>query len=115
MELEKVVIVILGYILTILISTLVVRLSTGFLHKSKEKKRKKSFFDVGFFVGLFEDVIIITFVLLNQFMALALVFTAKTIVRASDIKEKPEYYLVGTLANFSTALLCALLIKFLID
>ncbi len=112
MELEKVVIVILGYILTILISTLVVRLSTGFLHKSKEKK---SFFDVGFFVGLFEDVIIITFVLLNQFMALALVFTAKTIVRASDIKEKPEYYLVGTLANFSTALLCALLIKFLID
>lgn len=58
----------------------------------------------GFVIGKIEDVLVITFVLLGEFTALALVFAAKSIVRRDPETEHASYYVLGTLANFTWAL-----------
>lgn len=51
-------------------------------------------------IGNLERLLIVAFIMLNQFTAIALVLTAKSITRygrISDDKEFAEYYLLGTL------------------
>jgi len=71
-------------------------------------------FGTGFVIGVCENFVVITFVLINEIIGLALIFTAKTIVRANDISKEPQYYLVGTMVNFAYSLFIAMLIRFLI-
>jgi hypothetical protein len=61
--------------------------------------------DIGFWIGLFETIIIFVFVLNKEFSGLALIFGAKEFVRKEEIKEDPTYYLLGTLINFGVSLL----------
>jgi len=55
--------------------------------------------------------LIVIFVHLAEYTAIAIIFAAKEIVRSDKIKEKPSYYLLGTLLNVVLSLLCALVIK----
>lgn len=55
-------------------------------------------------IGKLEDVVVVSFVAVGAYTALALVFSAKGIVRAQTGKEQPSYYILGTLANFVWAL-----------
>ncbi len=73
--------------------------------------------NAGMIIGFFERFLILTFVLLNQYMALGLVFTAKSIARFENLKEREfsEYYLVGTLASFTFAVFCGLILKFILE
>lgn len=57
----------------------------------------------GFVIGKLEDILVVTFVLLSAYTALALVFAAKNIVRRDADKEHESYYVLGTLANFTWA------------
>lgn len=65
---------------------------------------------VGVYIGKLENVLVITFVILGDFTALALVFAAKGIIRARDDKHA-SYYLLGTLVNFTWSLVVALLAR----
>jgi len=67
----------------------------------------------GMVIGLFERFLVLTFVLLGQYMAMGIILTAKSIARFENLKEREfsEYYLVGTLASFSFAILCGLALK----
>lgn len=103
-----VLIIILGYFLTFLSSTIIVRLS---VNKLKKKQKLRIDFDTGFIIGLCENFIILTFVLMNEIIGLALVFAAKTIVRRKDIEKDPKYYLVGTMINFTYSVFMAVLLK----
>jgi hypothetical protein len=65
----------------------------------------------GFVIGKLEDVLVLSFVVVDAFTALALVFAAKNLIR-KDVDEKHEsYYVLGTLANFTWALGIGLLAK----
>lgn len=59
-------------------------------------------------VGKLEDVLVVSFVMVEAYTALALVFAAKGIVRVEGGREHASYYILGTLANFTWALLVAL-------
>ena len=55
-------------------------------------------------IGYLERFIVLTFLLEGQYGAIAFVFTGKAILRFRSLS-RAEYYLVGTLASFSWAIL----------
>lgn len=55
--------------------------------------------DVGFVVGKCENVLILTFMVVGAYTALAVVFAAKSIVRRKDMQNDSKYYLAGTMTN----------------
>lgn len=62
--------------------------------------------DTGRAVGKVENVLVLTLVALGAYTALAIVFTAKSIVRYQDMNSgNTTYYLTGTVANFTYSLL----------
>lgn len=58
-------------------------------------------YTTGMIIGKCENVLILTLMLLGGYTGLAVVFAAKPIARADEFKQHPEYYLAGTLLNFS--------------
>ena len=72
-----------------------------------ESKRRK----VGFIVGRCENILILTFMLLNEVTALVIIIGIKGLVRREEIEKKPGYYLVGTIINLTLSILLGLLIK----
>jgi len=66
---------------------------------------------VGRWIGACEHFLVVTFVLVNEYTAIGLIFAAKELVRSREIKEKASYYLLGTLLSVSFAILFGLLTK----
>ncbi|RLA84592.1 MAG: hypothetical protein DRG31_04735 [Deltaproteobacteria bacterium] len=62
----------------------------------------------GRIIGYLERFIVLTFLLQGQYSAIALIFTGKSILRFRSLG-RAEYYLVGTLAGFSWAILWGVL------
>lgn len=65
----------------------------------------------GKIIGKCENIIILTFVLVGELTGLALIFAAKSIVRQKQIEENAEFYLSGTMVNFTTSLVIAFILK----
>ena len=65
----------------------------------------------GALIGFLERALVLTFVLLNQYTAIGLVLTAKSIARFEELKKRhfAEYYLIGTLASVLFAVLVGIL------
>ena len=64
-------------------------------------------------IGSLERFIIICMLLLGQYSAVALVFTAKSIVRFKDFEDRSfaEYYLYGTLLSVAVSITLFALLK----
>jgi hypothetical protein len=75
---------------------------------------QNSLMGAGRYIGYFERFIVVTFVLMGQYDAIALILTGKSIAR---FREQPqvEYYLVGTFSSLSWAILCGLGLKALLN
>lgn len=71
-------------------------------------------FDIGAIIGKCENLLVLTFILMGAYTGLALIFTAKSIVRSDDIKKDPRYYLGGTLVNFTFSVVMAVLLQWLL-
>lgn len=73
--------------------------------------------NAGFYIGLFERIIVFVFALNNNIEAIGFIFAAKSIIRFPEVREEKhfaEYYLVGTLSSFTLALLLGIATKSLI-
>lgn len=71
--------------------------------------------DTGVIVGKCENLLIPTLIILDAYTALAIIFTAKTIVRAEDMKsENTLYFLAGTMINFTYSVCIGIIIKIII-
>lgn len=68
-------------------------------------------------VGAVERVLTLTFVLLGQYEALALILAAKSIARFEELKtrEFAEYYLIGTLSSITFAMLVGIFTSWLLS
>ena len=68
---------------------------------------------VGATIGILERILIVTFVLAGADAAIGLVIAAKTIARFRQLDDRDfaEYYLLGTLASVSVAILTALVAR----
>ncbi|WP_407426746.1 DUF3307 domain-containing protein [Arcticibacter sp.] len=70
--------------------------------------------DAGKWIGILERLIIFVLVVFDQYAAIALLTTAKSILRFSESKnaqERSEYVLIGTLISITFALVTGLIIK----
>lgn len=60
----------------------------------------------GRIIGIFEALLVVTFVISYQYSAIGFVLTAKSVARFEWLKEqkKAEYFLIGTLTNIAVAI-----------
>jgi hypothetical protein len=67
--------------------------------------------NAGKYIGMFERVLILTFILIQQYTAIGFLIGAKSILRFGE-KERTqmEYVLIGTLISFSIALFLGILV-----
>lgn len=75
--------------------------------------------NAGAWIGYLERLLILTFILINQFGAIGFLLAAKSVLRFGDIKENDhrkinEYILLGTLTSFSMTIALGLIAKQLI-
>lgn len=70
----------------------------------------------GTLIGIFERVIILTFVLLGQYEAIGFLITGKSIIRFASQHEdiRSEYVLVGTMMSYAMAILTGVAINYLL-
>lgn len=67
----------------------------------------------GKYIGIFERVIILTLVLLNQYEAIGFLITGKSIIRMNS-RGQTEYVLAGTLMSYAYAILTGILVNYLL-
>ncbi len=116
------------YILVVLSAYLIVVFPVGFLIGKATKKwqneiedahKKNSLDDAGRYIGIFERILVLTFILTSNFSAIGFLIAAKSILRFSDKSEsgarkQTEYVLIGTLISFTITILLGLLVRYLV-
>ncbi|MFD1095847.1 DUF3307 domain-containing protein [Salegentibacter chungangensis] len=70
----------------------------------------------GRYIGIFERVLVLTFILTGNFSAIGFLIAAKSILRFSDksdtgARKQTEYVLIGTLMSFAVTIIIGLLIR----
>lgn len=70
----------------------------------------------GLWIGIFERIIILTFVLLSQYEAIGFLITGKSIIRFSAKNEgiRSEYVLLGTMASYGVTILLGVVLKYVL-
>ncbi len=99
-----------GYIIKHSIAKIAPRITNVHL---QEEDESIEILNGGKLIGQFERLIILTFVLLNQYEAIGFLITGKSIIRFAerDGKLRSEYVLVGTLMSFAIAIITGVVIK----
>ena len=83
-----------------------------------EEGEQHSLKKAGRYIGIFERILVLTFVLSSNFSAIGFLIAAKSILRFSDSKgarKQTEYVLIGTLMSFAICIVVGLLINQLIQ
>jgi len=80
-----------------------------------EEQQKKERLAAGRIIGKCENIIILSFILMEAYTALALVVTAKTLIRKEEIEKNEMFFLVGTLTNVSYSVLVGFIMRLLIN
>jgi hypothetical protein len=83
----------------------------------KENSNSSEILDGGKLIGQFERLIILTFVLLNQYEAIGFLITGKSIIRFAQKDEnlRSEYVLVGTMMSYAIAIITGVIINNLLN
>ncbi|MFW6196833.1 MAG: hypothetical protein ACOC5D_05805 [Thermoplasmatota archaeon] len=109
-------IVIGGYLFLLGTSGILVKKIISYISKDDSdmdiSQREK---DTGFVIGKCENVLLLTFMLLNAYTALALIFVAKTVVRKEDMSKNTLYFLSGSMINVTYSITIAVIIKTLLN
>jgi hypothetical protein len=113
-----------GFVLLLLTSSKVVKaILKTITHKEiediaaedkPEESVKKRRMEIGAIIGKCENVLVFIFLMLDAFTALALVVTAKTIVRKEEIEKNSMFFLAGTLINVSYSVVVGYIAKLLL-
>ncbi len=102
-----------AYVLGFMVDSLVLRAILRFLSPELRARvgRGLDVRDVGFWIGMCEHFLVVTFVLFHDFVAIGIVFAAKEFVRSDKVKQDPTYYLLGTMLNISMAVFWGLTLR----
>ncbi len=112
--------------LAILVAYLIVIFPVGFIigkategwqQEIAKEGAQNSLKKAGRYIGIFERILVLTFILINNFAAIGFLIGAKSILRFSDTKgarKQTEYVLIGTLMSFAICILIGLAIQYLI-
>lgn len=74
--------------------------------------------DAGRYIGIFERLLVLTFILTGNFSAIGFLIAAKSILRFNDkaeigARKQTEYVLIGTLMSFSITIILGLLVNYI--
>lgn len=106
------IIIITGYALLLLTSGILVRsVLSKISHKEKKEIAADNQWDTGAVIGKCENILIITFILSNEFTALAIIFAAKTLIRKDDIEKNSLFYLAGNMINVTYSIVFGVILK----
>jgi hypothetical protein len=113
--------------LAVLIGYLIVIFPVGFIiGKATERWQKEiakedeqsSLKKAGRYIGIFERILVLTFILSSNFSAIGFLIGAKSILRFSDSKgarKQTEYVLIGTLMSFAICIVVGLMIRYITE
>lgn len=81
--------------------------------------QNSSLSEAGRFIGIFERILVLTFILTQNFSAIGFLIAAKSILRFSEktgsgARKQTEYVLIGTLMSFAITILLGLLVNYII-
>ncbi|MEO9474529.1 MAG: DUF3307 domain-containing protein [Cyclobacteriaceae bacterium] len=114
-------------VLITIIAFLVVSWPSGYLigymtegWKKKVDGSKKSLKKAGETIGVIERVLILVFILIDEWSAIGFLLAAKSVFRFGDLntrkaRRNTEYILIGTILSFAFSVVLGLLTLFLID
>lgn len=109
--------VFIGYLLIIFPAGFLIGKATQRWQEEVEVAHKKNSLEAaGRYIGVFERILVLTFILTDNFSAIGFLIAAKSILRFSDKSEtgarkQTEYVLIGTLMSFAITILIGLLIR----
>ncbi len=79
-------------------------------------ERQTSLEKAGLWIGIFERILILTFILTNQFSAMGFLIATKAILRFKDTETKQmEYVLIGTLMSITPTILLGIIANYLLN
>lgn len=111
----KITIIVLAYIFCIWPSAFIVRFVIQKILPSDERVKNERIENGGRWIGQFERVIILTFVLLSEYEAIGFLITGKSIIRFADREHiKSEYVLAGTMLSYALAIIAGALINWIL-
>lgn len=75
--------------------------------------------NAGKWIGIIERILILTFIILNQFEAIGFLLAAKSVFRFGDLKngreqKKTEYIMIGTLLSFTVSIVVGISLSLII-
>lgn len=112
---SKYLIIAVAYIIVALPSSVLIGyLTQSWQEQLSEKKTQESLKDAGKWIGIIERLLILTFIIYNQWEPIGFLLAAKSVFRFGDLKKgkeqkKTEYILIGTLLSFTLAIFIGLL------
>lgn len=79
------------------------------------ESQRSSLAEAGKWIGIFERLLVFTFIITNQFAGIGFLITAKSILRFNETKKESgrkeaEYILIGTLMSFAVAIITGLVV-----
>lgn len=112
--------------LTILTAYIIVIFPVGFIigkatrrwqDELKDPTGQAGLQDAGRYIGIFERILVLTFILTGNFSAIGFLIAAKSILRFNDktetgARKQTEYVLIGTLMSFSITIILGLLVSY---
>lgn len=117
---QNTLILILGYLIVIFPFGFIIGKATKHWQvEIEEEERVKSLDKAGRYIGIFERILVLTFVLANNIAAIGFLIAAKSILRFSDKsqsggRKQTEYVLIGTLMSFALTIIMGFLMNTLI-
>lgn len=112
--LARILIYFLSYVLAVVLGHFLVRHVVLEKHQLTEAGGLER---AGATIGYFERALTLTFVLVGQYEAIALILAAKSVARFEGLKKREfaEYYLIGTLSSMLFAMLVGIFASWLLD
>ncbi|SHG34382.1 Protein of unknown function [Salegentibacter echinorum] len=109
--------VIIGYLLVIFPAGFIIGKATQRWHSEiMVNGESNSLEAAGRYIGIFERILVLTFILTQNFSAIGFLIAAKSILRFSDktdasARKQTEYVLIGTLMSFAITIFIGLLVR----
>ncbi len=106
----KICVLISAYIIVTIIGAYFIKLM---LRRYENDVETSGLRGAGLVIGIVERIMVLTFVLVNQYTAITVIFAAKSIARFNELTDRKmaEYYLVGTLVSITFALLAGIIVR----
>jgi hypothetical protein len=110
----------LAILFTTFVSAILMKIVLSRWEVGEENPSEGSLKNAGKYIGMLERLFVLGFIVLNQWSAIGLLITAKSVFRFSDLnrakdRKLTEYILIGTLMSFGLAILTALFYKYVLN